>query len=91
MRSLPIVLSALCIVALTGDALAFQFAPFRVKFDPTGPGASQLFTVKNNTNQPATVQIRATTREVDENGKETMEESAMMKQNQFNKIGMADI
>jgi len=75
MRSLPIVLSVLCLLAVTDEALAFQFAPFRVKFDPTGPGASQLFTVKNNTDQSATVQIRATTREVDENGVEKNEDA----------------
>ena len=57
------------VVAL-GEADAFRFSPFRAKFDPSGDGANQLFTVENNTAEAATVQIRITTREVDVDGGE---------------------
>jgi fimbrial chaperone protein len=70
MRILSLVFSLVLLLAMAGDALAFKFSPFRVKFNPSGAGASQLFTVENNTEQPATVQIRVTTREVDINGVE---------------------
>ena len=60
---------ALSVVAL-GEADALRFSPFRAKFDPSGAGANQLFTVENNTAEPATVQIRITTREVDVDGGE---------------------
>ncbi|MBI3569926.1 MAG: molecular chaperone [Gammaproteobacteria bacterium] len=52
------------------EAQAFRFSPFRVKFEPAGAGANQLFTVENDTNVPASVQIRIVTREVDVDGGE---------------------
>lgn len=70
MRYRSLLLSMLCIAAVTDEVKAFEFSPFRVKFDPSGSGASQLFTVDNNTDQPAGVQISATTRDADENGVE---------------------
>ena len=57
-------------IGMAGEAHAFRFSPFRVKFTPAGQGANQLFTVENNTDQPATVQIRVMTREVDVDGAE---------------------
>ncbi len=57
-------------VAAVHEANAFRFSPFRVKFEPSGDGANQLFTVENNTDQPASVQIRITTRDVDVDGGE---------------------
>lgn len=52
------------------EAQAFTFSPFRVKFEPAGAGANQLFTVENDTNTPASVQIRIVTREVGVDGGE---------------------
>lgn len=52
------------------EAQAFRFSPFRAKFEPSGAGANQLFTVENDTNAPASVQIRIVTREVDVDGGE---------------------
>ena len=52
------------------EAGAFRFSPFRAKFEPSGDGANQLFTLENNTDEPATAQIRITTREVDVDGGE---------------------
>lgn len=52
------------------DAHAFRFSPFRIRFEPSGDGANQLFTVENNTDEPASVQIRITTREADVDGGE---------------------
>src|SRR6266481_3531785 len=57
------------IMAIT-DADAFRFSPFRATFDPSGDGANQLFTVENNTDVPASGQIRVTTRDVDVDGGE---------------------
>lgn len=51
-------------------AVAFKFSPFRAKFEPSGAAANQLFTVENNTDEPASVQIRITTREMDVDGGE---------------------
>jgi fimbrial chaperone protein len=52
------------------EVSAFRFSPFRAMFAPSGDGANQLFTVENNTDQPATVQIRITTREINVDGGE---------------------
>lgn len=52
------------------EAYAFRFSPFRVKFEPSGAGANQLFTIENNTGAPAAVQIRIVTREMDVDGGE---------------------
>lgn len=57
-------------VVIAQDAHAFRFSPFRIRFEPSGDGANQLFTVENNTDEPASVQIRITTREVDVDGGE---------------------
>ena len=57
-------------VAVLQEADAFRFSPFRAKFEPSGDGANQLFTVENNTDKPTSVQIRITTREVDVDGGE---------------------
>jgi fimbrial chaperone protein len=57
-------------VAAVDEANAFRFSPFRAKFDPSGDGANQLFTVENNTDEPASVQLRIATREVDVDGGE---------------------
>lgn len=57
-------------VAAVHEASAFRFSPFRAKFEPSGDGANQLFTVENNTGEPASVQIRITTRDVDVDGGE---------------------
>lgn len=57
-------------VAALQEADAFRFSPFRAKFEPSGDGANQLFTVENNTDKPTSVQIRITTREVDVDGGE---------------------
>ena len=56
---------------ISSQAEAFRFSPFRVKFEPSGAGANKTFVLENNTDQPASVQVRITTREVDENGTET--------------------
>ena len=52
------------------EAHAFRFLPFRIKFEPSGAGANQLFTVENNSNARTSVQIRIMTREVDVDGGE---------------------
>lgn len=52
------------------EAHAFRFSPFRVKFEPSGAGANQLFTVENNSSARASVQIRIVTREIDVDGGE---------------------
>jgi fimbrial chaperone protein len=71
MRALLFVAFILILGAATVDeAGAFLFSPFRAKFEPSGDGANQLFTVENNTDQPATVQIRITAREVNVEGGE---------------------
>lgn len=57
-------------VAVVQEASAFRFSPFRAKFEPSGDGANQLFTVENNTDAPASVQLRVATREVDVDGGE---------------------
>lgn len=57
-------------VAAMHEADAFRFSPFRAKFEPSGSGANQLFTVENNTGEPVSVQIRIATREVDVDGGE---------------------
>jgi len=57
-------------VAAVNEASAFRFSPFRAKFLPSGDGANQLFKVENNTDEPASVQIRITTRDVDVDGGE---------------------
>ncbi|MBI3561668.1 MAG: molecular chaperone [Gammaproteobacteria bacterium] len=70
MRKL-VFISVLTLSALIAqEAQAFRFSPFRVKFEPSGAGANQLFTVENNTDAPASVQIRIMTREVDVDGGE---------------------
>lgn len=71
MRAILFLISVLISsVALMSEANAFRFTPFRSKFEPSGAGANQLFTVENNTDQPASVQIRVTTRDVDVDGVE---------------------
>ncbi len=71
MRALPMMALVLAFsVVAAHEADAFRFSPFRVKFEPSGDGANQLFSVENNTGEPATVQIRITTREADVNGGE---------------------
>lgn len=57
-------------VAAVHEASAFRFSPFRAKFEPSGVGANQLFTVENNTGEPTSVQIRIMTRDVDVDGGE---------------------
>jgi fimbrial chaperone protein len=57
-------------VVAVDEASAFRFSPFRAKFSPSGDGSNQLFKVENNTNQPASVQIRITTRDIDVDGGE---------------------
>lgn len=57
-------------VATVDEAIAFRFTPFRAMFQPSGSGASRLFTVENNTDIPASVQISIMTRDVDIDGHE---------------------
>lgn len=57
-------------IAAVNEASALRFSPFRAKFEPFGDGANQLFTVENNTDEPASVQIRIMTRDVDVDGGE---------------------
>lgn len=70
MRKLFFVFVLMLSVAVVQEAYALRFSPFRVKFEPSGAGANQLFTVENNTSAPASVQIRIVTREVDVDGGE---------------------
>ncbi len=70
MRKLSLVFILTLSVVIAHEAQAFTFSPFRAKFEPSGPGANQLFTVENNTNAPASVQIRIATREIDVDGGE---------------------
>lgn len=70
MRKLFFVFVLTLSVAVVQEAYALRFSPFRVKFEPSGAGANQLFTVENNTSAPASVQIRIVTREVDVDGGE---------------------
>src|SRR5271168_1302869 len=62
-------------VAAVHEASAFRFSPFRAKFEPSGDNANQLFTVENNTDEPASVQIRIATREIDVDGGEKNEDA----------------
>lgn len=57
-------------VMVAQEAYALRFSPFRAKFEPSGAGANQLFTVENNTGAPAALQIRIVTREMDVDGGE---------------------
>lgn len=70
MRKLFFVFVLMLSVVVVQEAYALRFSPFRVKFEPSGAGANQLFTVENDTNAPASVQIRIVTREVDVDGGE---------------------
>jgi len=71
MRSASLVFVAtLLAVASIEEAQAFRFSPFRARFAPSGPGANQLFSVENNADTPATVQISVVTREADVDGTE---------------------
>lgn len=70
MRKLFFVFVLMLSVVVVQEAHAFRFSPFRVKFEPSGAGANQLFTVENNTSAPASVQIRIVTREMDVDGGE---------------------
>lgn len=57
-------------VAAVDEAIALRFTPFRAMFQPSGSGASQLFTVENNTDAPASIEISIMTRDVDIDGHE---------------------
>ena len=70
MRNLFFVLVLTLSVVVAQEAQAFRFSPFRVKFEPSGAGANQLFTVENNSNVRTSVQIRIMTREIDVDGGE---------------------
>ena len=70
MRFVLFLLSLMLLVAAENNAQAFQFAPFRTKLDPSGPGATQLFTVDNDSNSPVSVRIHIATREISVNGVE---------------------
>src|SRR3989344_1982829 len=70
MRKLIFIFVLVLSTAFVHEAQAFRFSPFRVKFEPSGAGANQLFTVENDTNVPASVQMRIVTREVDVDGGE---------------------
>ncbi len=70
MRKLLFVFILALSTVFVQEAQAFRFSPFRVKFEPSGAGANQLFTVENNTDASASVQIRIMTREVDVDGGE---------------------
>lgn len=70
MRKLFFIFVLMLSVVVVQEAYALRFSPFRVKFEPSGAGANQLFTVENNTSVPASVQIRIVTREVDVDGGE---------------------
>ena len=67
---LSVVLVLMLSAVVAQEAHAFRFSPFRVKFEPSGAGANQLFTVENNSNARTSVQIRIMTREVDVDGGE---------------------
>ncbi len=70
MRKLLFVFVLTLSVLVVQEAHAFRFSPFRVKFEPSGTCANQLFKVENNTDERASVQIRITPREVDVAGGE---------------------
>lgn len=70
MRKLFLVFVLTLSAVVMQEAHAFRFSPFRAKFEPSGAGTNQLFTVENNTNERASVQIRIMTREVDVDGGE---------------------
>lgn len=71
MRALLLAIFALTLsFANVNEANAFRFTPFRAMFQPSGSGASRLFTVENNTDVPASVQIGIVTRDVDIDGHE---------------------
>ena len=70
MRRIPFFLLISSLLLAASDASAFRFSPFRSKFEPSGPQANQLFLVENNTDVPASVQIRVATRQVDVDGVE---------------------
>ena len=73
MRIISFFLILILTFAFVGEANAFRFSPFRAKFEPSGPEANKLFTVENNSDQPASVEIRVTTRKVDVSGVEKNE------------------
>lgn len=70
MRNLLLVFVLALSMVFVQEAQALRFSPFRVKFEPSGAGANQLFAVENDTDAPASVQIRIVTREVDVDGGE---------------------
>ena len=63
-----VVLTAL--MAVSYNAEAFRFSPFRAKLDVSGSGSSKLFDVENNSDEPTTVEIRISTRDADVDGHE---------------------
>ncbi|MGB9152443.1 MAG: fimbria/pilus periplasmic chaperone [Alphaproteobacteria bacterium] len=69
-KSLLFVFVFILSVAVAHEANAFRFTPFRAKFEPSGDAANQIFTVENNSDELASVQLRVTTREVDVDGGE---------------------
>ena len=70
MRYFLSLLIVTALMAVSYNAEAFRFSPFRAKLDPSGPGSSKLFDVENNSDEPASVEIRVTTRNVDVDGME---------------------
>jgi fimbrial chaperone protein len=70
MRNILLIGITAILISICGDANAFRFSPFRSKFEPSGAEANKLFLVENNTDEPVSVQIRVTTREVDSKGVE---------------------
>jgi fimbrial chaperone protein len=72
-RNTTAVLAAVALAAISaGNAFAFQITPISQDFEPSGRGASQSFQVSNDRDEPVTVTVGITTREMDDLGVEVM-------------------
>jgi len=68
---LTLLLATLTLFAEGSSAWAFVFSPMSVQFESKGPGATQSFTIENDGETPAPIEISVVPRRMDLDGKET--------------------
>lgn len=56
------------LLLFSGPAAAFRLIPIEMEFEPSGRGATQIFRIENDTQNPIAVEIRITGRDQDANG-----------------------
>ena len=64
-------LLSLLALLLAAPAQAMKVTPFKVRLEPDGYQSSQLFVIENDSDRKIAVELSATTRDVDADGKET--------------------